>query len=455
MKIHHFGLIPALLLLGSLAFAQEAAAEAGESVPPGLTRLSPDQAVEMAIKNNLGLRRTTVENEAKRRSASTPWNVLIPTIDVSTTLAHPHKPAASIPGLDIPRWNLGAQFQASVSVNIGTFVKMKQTIDEYHAGRIGVEKAKLALERDVRKACFDLLLARGRIALLRESYANAERRAASAQANYRAGLIPEVSMLQAQVARDNMRPTLDEAENGYKALMARFALYLGLPYNSQFELEEQAGAEFIPLDTEELIAKAAANKPDIEELRRSLAALKARRTSTFFSIYTPSLQLAYTRAPLFNGDPLKDPVLDFDRWKESTGAFSITLLWRLNGLLPFTAEYQGYRELDDMVKALNLGLAQAVQGAETETYNIILTLEKTRASVEAQKNTVALAERTLLLSEVAYRNGLKEFLDVQNDQLALNQARLESLNQNYNYLKDLLDLEYAIGVPFGSLGGRN
>ncbi|MDR2766921.1 MAG: TolC family protein [Treponema sp.] len=454
MKIHHFGFIPALLFMGSLVFAQET--EPGGSVPPVPARLSPDQAVEMAIKNNLGLQQATVENEAKRRAASTPWNVFIPTVEVSTTLVHPNKPVtAAIPGVTVPRWNLGAQFQASVSVNIGTFVGMKQTIAEYQAGRIGVETAKLALERDVRKACFNMLLARGRIALLRESYGNAERRAASAQANYRAGLIPEVSMLQAQVARDNMRPDLDEAENSYKAAMAQFALFLGLPYNSQFELEEQAAAEFIPLDTEELVARAAANSPNIEELRSRLAALKARRTSTFFKTYTPSLTFRYTMDPLFGGDPMKDPVLDFDRWNQQDGMFLITLSWRLNGLFPFTAEYQAYRAMDDAVKALNLTLAQAVQGAETEAYNIILTLEKTRASVEAQKSTVALAERTLLLSEVAYRNGLKEFLDVQNDQLALNQARLGALTQNYNYLIGLLDLEYAIGVPFGSLGGRN
>ena len=69
--------------------------------------------------------------------------------------------------------------------------------------------------------------------------------------------------------------------------------------------------------------------------------------------------------------------------------------------------------------------------------------------------TVNLAARTLQLSETAYRNGLKTYLEVQNDELALRQARLGVLQQNYNYLMSLLDLEYAIGVPFGTLSGRN
>jgi outer membrane protein TolC len=104
---------------------------------------------------------------------------------------------------------------------------------------------------------------------------------------------------------------------------------------------------------------------------------------------------------------------------------------------------------------MELGLSQAVQGTQMEVNNIIMQLEKTRTTAETQRMTVELAERTLRLSETAYNNGLKQFLEVQNDELALRQARLGALQQNYNYLMSLLDLEYAIGVPFGTLGGRN
>ena len=40
---------------------------------------------------------------------------------------------------------------------------------------------------------------------------------------------------------------------------------------------------------------------------------------------------------------------------------------------------------------------------------------------------------------------------MQSAALALRQARLQLLTQQYNYLNDLIDLEYAIGVPFGTL----
>ena len=149
---------------------------------------------------------------------------------------------------------------------------------------------------------------------------------------------------------------------------------------------------------------------------------------------------------------MKDDVFDSSLWSQQSGMFRITLGWRLNGLFPFSQEAQALKALDDSIRAMNLGLARAVQGTEVEVYNIVLQLEKTRTQAEAQRFTVELAEQTYRLSEQAYRSGLKEFLDVQNDELAMRQARLNMLQQNYAYFTGLLDLEYAVGVPFGTLG---
>jgi outer membrane protein TolC len=449
-------------------FAQEAA-PGGSPEPggPAVFSITPGRAVEMALEKNLGLQQASLNNEAKRRAAGTPWNVFIPTVELGGTLARLNKaPEATVIPLPPPagpismgggsQWRLSASLSATLNFNIGTFIGMKQTVEDYQTGLITVEKARLQLERDVRKAYYNMLLAKEQIALLRESYANAEQRAAMAQANYRGGLIPEVSLLQAQVARENMKPQIDEAENGYRMAMASFAMFLGLPYDARFELIPLSGdVEFAVLEAADLISRAASNKPDIEELRRRLDTQRLAKKALFFNLYTPTLSLGFNMDPAFGGDPWKDNVFDGSLWSQQSGMFRISLVWRLNALIPFTPEHQNYKAMEDGVKALDLGLAQAVQAAEVEAYNIILQLEKTRTSAEAQRLTVELAERTLRLSEAAYRNGLKQFIEVQGDELALRQARLEALQQNYNYLKDLLDLEYAIGVPFGSLGGRN
>jgi outer membrane protein TolC len=425
-------------------------------------RLSPGEAVELALHNNFGLKREQTGNAAKKRASDLRWNTLIPTVEVGGTLGRLNKAPQgmtipvpptpiSIPGG--PQWVLAGSLSATLNLNIGTFENMKKIRLDYEAGLISVEKARLVLERDVRKAYFNILLAEESITLLNDSLANAQRRVNMAQANFRAGLIPEVSLLQARVALENLKPTIGEAENACKMAAAQFAMFLGLPYNTLFELTETPGdAAFIPLDTAELIAKAAVNKPDIAELKKNIQSLQSQRKSTFFNLYTPTLSLGYTMDPTFGGDPWNDNVFDSSRWSQQSGMFRITLGWRLNGLFPFTQEGQALKALDDGIRAMNLGLAQAVQGTEVEVYNIVLQLEKTRTQAEAQRLTVELAEQTYRLSEQAYRSGLKEFLEVQNDELAMRQARLNMLQQNYAYFTGLLDLEYAVGVPFGTLG---
>ena len=43
---------------------------------------------------------------------------------------------------------------------------------------------------------------------------------------------------------------------------------------------------------------------------------------------------------------------------------------------------------------------------------------------------------------------------MQSAALALEQSRLQLLTQQFNYLNDLIDLEYSIGVPFGTLSSN-
>jgi outer membrane protein TolC len=146
-----------------------------------------------------------------------------------------------------------------------------------------------------------------------------------------------------------------------------------------------------------------------------------------------------------------------DNWTHS-GGLNITLGIRLNSLLPWSGDSQALNDLDDQIANASIGLSQMIQGTEIEVYNTILTLEKTRTTTEALAQTVNMAERSYNLTEQAYQAGLQDFIQVQNAEQSLRQARVQMLEQQFNYLNGLIDLEYSIGVPFGTLsskGGTN
>ena len=423
--------------------------------------LSPQKAVELAINNNLSLETARTGLDVKKRKSDLYWNQFLPNLTGTGTLLHDNW-ATTASGFDfasmtpysitVPQWHINGTFSLSWDFSFALIEGIKTIRADYQAGLISLEKARLQLERDVRKSYNQILLLEENAALLMENYANAQRQTAMAEANFRAGLVPRLSWLQAQVAVENMKPMISEMENNIKALRASFAMNLGLPYDTVFSLEPITLNDFrIPLDLADLISKAASGKPDILELKSNIAVLQNTRKATALQLHTPFLRLGWTLSSTY--DPMLNPFKDGlfgDKWNGG-GNFSITLGMSFNNLFSFTKEGQGLADLDNTLKSLNITLAQVIRGTELEIYTKVNSLQKTQTSAEVQKGAVELAELSHRLTEEAYKAGLQDFQAVQSASLALEQAKLQLLTQNFSYLNDLIDLEYAVGVPFGTL----
>ena len=469
-----------VMVIGMVFCGSLVAQEEGEAQPQSEPRrLSQDEAVDLALKNNLSLESARVATNTKRRASDLSWNQFIPSVTAGGSLIldnekttatgmvpvdlasiMPLVPPNTLYGVvpysvEASQWHVAGQIQVSLNVSIAMFENMRRLRLDYEGGTITFDKAKLQLERDVRKAYNTMLLLQENINLMKENFEAAQRRVELARANYRAGLAPELTLLQAQVAMENMRPAIDQVENGFRLAMAQFAMFLGLPYDTPFELPPvETETDFIPLDLRDLISRASSGKPDIQELRQTILMLQSARKAQVFSLL-PTLSLSWNVTSAFIKDPWKDPWFDSkDDWRNS-GGLTIALGIRLHSILPFSMDFQGIRNLDDQIRTANIGLAQMIQGTEIEIYNTILSLEKTQATTEAQTQTVDLAERAYRLTEQAYRSGLQDLLQVQNAELELKQAKVSMLEQQFNYLNGLLDLEYAIGVPFGTLRSVN
>jgi outer membrane protein TolC len=432
-------------------------------------KLTPDEAVELAIRNNLGLQSARIGVETQRRQSSLSWNQFIPTVGIGGTLSRlGQKPVESvlplsalgIAGLeDIVmgggyQWSAAGSLGISLNLNAAMFENMKTLRLQYEGGSLSYEKAKAQMEQQVRKGYYSLLLLQEQIALQRQSLANDERQVEIARANYRAGRSAELVLLQAQVNLENHKPVIDELENSFKVYMATFAQILGHSYDTEFELTPVDGnATFITLDVKDLVSKAAAGDSlDIQEIKQSILSIQSQRKMTRLTVYTPTLSLGWTKSPSFLLDPMKDSWFNGRNWEDpNRGVLSLGLSFNLDNLVPFGSRAQNLDALDDQLASYTIQLTDAIRGTEVQIYNTILSLEKSRTDAEAQSATVELAQRTYNLTMDAYRAGLSDVQAIQDVELGLRQARLGVLSANYNYMMGLIDLEYYIGVPFGTL----
>lgn len=417
--------------------------------------LTVDQAVDYANQNSKTLKSSAIDLEMKKRANDYKWNQLLPSVNVSATMSRSNEytdtmgafmsqinPMYQAPEVvESDHWravgNVGISWNFSFALVDGLRLIRKQ----YEAGQITWDQTLRQNELQVRKLFYGLLLQQEGLALQQQSLENARLRAQQAQVNYRNGLIPELALLQAQVAYENQRPSILKQEQAMKQQLDLFGFLLGVPAGTEIVLEGEINPSFVDLDTDELISLYSQSHPDILSLQKNLEILNLNLSVQNMQAYTPSLSLSWGFQPV---------VADISsNWIDTyvdNGAFSATLAWNLTNLLPFSANRQAAKDVKDNIRKLELSLETLVEKTELDIRTQVDALAQSQAAIEASAGNIQLAQRSYDMTLVAYRNGTVELLDVRDAENQLNQAKLGLANEKFNYLSGLLDLEYTLNT---------
>jgi outer membrane protein TolC len=258
-------------------------------------------------------------------------------------------------------------------------------------------------------------------------------------------------MLQAQVAYENQKPSVLRMEQTLQHNLDTFAFLLGMPAGTKIALKGSIATEFYALNADELIANNLNSRLDLRVLNKSTEALKIQLSALNLSTYTPSLALSYNYQPIAALTSLKDGV--DDPWTDN-GSLSITLAWNLTNMLPFSASRQQAKDLKANIEKLKISSEMLVSQAKNEINSLIDSLELSRSSIEASEQSVTLAQTAYSMTEASYRNGTSELLDLRDAENSFNQAKLGLLNEKFNYLSGLLDLEYSVNTKLTTLGKK-
>jgi outer membrane protein TolC len=434
----------------------------------GKMRLSPDEAVDLAIRNNLTLEIQRAGTDTKKRASDYVWNKFLPAVSLSAGPSLNSQNSKATGDFQTPGQTeqtqatssagFQGQVQAQLAINFALFEGIKSLKLDYQTGLLSLEQAKSQLERDVRKSYYSIMLLEEQWKLLNESLNNAEQQRQSMESQYKAGRQPELSYLQARVNVETMKPSVDEAANGLRLAKSSFAMTLGLPLDTDFELALPVdGTRYIPLDTKDLVRQARDNNPDILVRKHQLRTLLSQRKAQVYQKMTPNLSLGWTGGLSSNGSKtgvetnLSDSITMNQDVLSTSSAFTLMLSWTATSLLPFSVDAQAIKDLDNNIKTLSIQIALAEQSTELELNNKVYSLEQIRANIDARRAAVELAERSYNETMRAYNSGLQSLLQVQDAEEKLRTARMNLYQQESGYLQGLIELEYSIGLPFGTL----
>lgn len=452
--------------------------------------LTEDSAVAYALENSLSIKSSAIDLEIKKRAGDNAWNVLLPTVQASGTLSRSGTSSYSSmeaaaqsallsarvgaleKGSSLPverqaafynqilggmgyedtesgHWTTIGNLGVSWNLSLAYIGQIKAAKADYEGGKITYEKSVRETEVNVRKLFYGLLLQQENIRIQKASLENARLRAVQTETNFKNGLVPELSMLQAQVSYENKRPEVEQADRLLRQQLDTFAFIIGLPVGTSIVLDGSIEPEYVDVDVDTLIQKYSASSLDIKNLDATISSLKDNLSAINLSSYTPALALNYSLQPALIYGLDFDRYTDADNWNDSN-SFSITLAWNLTNLLPWSSNRQNAKNIESNLKKLELSREMAVENQKVEVRKAVDTLTQARQQIDAMGRNIKLAQRSYEMTMRSYRNGTTELLDVRDAESQLDQAKLGLANQKFNYISALLDLEKTLNINLTS-----
>lgn len=434
------------------AFAQESDSNKNEKLI-----LTVEDAVSYALKNNQSLKSAAIDLEIKKRANSYSWNTFLPSAGVSGTAARTNDyggTAAAMSQLvsslnpntepqtdfdsEEDRWAVVGKVGVSWAFNMAMVSQIQIAKKQYEAGLISYDTSCTKMEMNIRKLFYGLLIQQENLKINKEGLANAKARYEQAEINYRNGLTPELQVLNSQVTYENKKPSVLKAENQLNQSFDTFAFLLGLPFGTKIELQGDINPKTISVDADSLVKDYVASSNEILSMKKTIEIAKLGLNAKKLSIYTPSLAVNYSYSPLlmnagewYSGDDIYD-----SGSLSLTIAFSDALSW-----LPWSSAYQGIKDLKQQIAQAELGYEQLVNNAEVEIHKLVDNLEVAKVNIKSMEANVALAQKAYSSTLKAFNNGTQEWLSVRESDASLQQARLGLMNEKFNYISAILDLE--------------
>ena len=440
------------LILGVIAAGITARAQSTEAPPAGLFQhpISRAEAVDIALRQNTTILKGKADLEAAHGVVMQLRSIIFPT--VSARGAYNAEQSSLVESFPLPAQFNVVQFP---SQNWNSDVRVQQSI--YEGGRMtsAFRSAKLTRQQAllnyqtlladtllaVRVAYDDVLVAQQQIAVNEASVKLLSHELEDVRKRFKAGTVPQLDVLRADVELANENPRLIQARNNYRIGKNNLLDLLGcnLPQtiweDVPLELGDTLQASPLDIDLPTALARALEKRPELAALRKA-EALRREDVVRAKSGFKPSAQI-------FGGYQWQSPPyennINDDLYGWTAGA---QVSWNLfdSGLtrgkiMESRANFEKARlDVDESRRQIELEVRTAYS-------NFI----EAREVLESQKTVQEEADEALRLAEARMAAGSSTQLDVLDSQTALTQARTTQAQALHDYSVARARLQRAVG----------
>lgn len=405
-------------------------------------QLTLDQALEIALSesNTIKIADMTIEKTGYAKKGS--YASLYPNVNVSSSYQRTllkqvmvmdmgGQPMEIKVGRDN---NINASASASMPlVNASLWESLKLSGMDVEMAVEQARSSKIAMVKQVKQAFYAVLLAQASHDVMSQVYENAQKNYEKTQQRFNVGKVSEVERLRAQVTMLNAEPNVSSAENAVMLATWQLKAVMGIALDTEVEvvgdLNDYTSALLAPYVSEDdLSNNSSLLQLDIQD-RMLESTIRMQKKQ-----YLPTLAANIN----YNYSAMGDEEL---RWfPSSTAALSLSI--------PVFDGFQKHYNIKQSKVTRNM---LALQREDTErnlriairNYNDQMAL--CIKNYQAANATVEIAQKSYDISAKMYEVGKATLVELNDAQLALQQAQLTQAQAVYNFMVTKASLDELIG----------
>ena len=404
--------------------------------------LTLDQALEIALSesNTIKIADMTVEKSGYAQKGS--YASLYPNVSVSSSYQRTLKKQVMVMDMGGQPMeikvgrdnNISTSASASMPlVNASLWESLKLSGMDVEMAVEQARSSKIAMVKQVKQAFYAVLLAQASYDVMNQVYENAQKNYEKTLQRFNVGKVSEVERLRAQVSMLNAEPNVSSAENAVLLATWQLKAVMGINLDTDVEvvgnLNDYTEALLTPYVSEEdLSNNSSLMQLDIQD-RMLESTIRMQKKQ-----YLPTLAASIN----YNYSAMGDEKLSW--FPSSTAALSLNV--------PI---FDGFQKRYNIKQSKVTRNMLALQREDTErnlriairNYNDQMAL--CVKNYQAADATVEIAQKSYDISAKMYEVGKATLVELNDAQLALQQAQLTQAQAVYNFMVTKASLDELIG----------
>ena len=417
-------------------------AQDGLSMSSGTMHLTLDQALEIALSesNAIKIADMTVEKTGYAQKGS--YASLYPNVNISGSYQRTLQKQVMVMDMGGQTMeikvgrdnNINTSATASMPlVNASLWESLKLSGMDVEMAVEQARSSKIAMVKQVKQAFYAVLLAQESHKVMSQVYENAQKNYEKTLQRFNVGKASEVERLRAQVTMMNAEPNVSSAENAVLLATWQLKAVMGIALNTDIEvvgdLNDYTTQLLTPYVTEDdLSNNSSLLQFDIQDrMLESTIRMQKRQ-------YIPTLAASIN----YNYSAMGDDKLSW--FPSSTAALSLSI-----------PVFDGFQKRYSIKQTKVTRNMLALQREDTERNlgiairNFNDQMELCIKNYQAANATVEIAQKSYDIYEKMYEVGKATLVELNDAQLALQQAQLTQAQAVYNFMVTKASLDELIG----------